>query len=328
MNQRPGASTELDLRALRRFIVVADELHFTRAAARLAIAQQALSREIARLERDLGLTLFVRSTRRVSLTPAGERLLERARALLALHDRTIDELNRGPQPVVVNLNSPGRRTARRVLERARQAAPAVEFRGRDSSGFGEAVAELVAGEVDVAFGRMGVSQRGTIAGLDQQLIRYEPLALLLPRGHSLARRPSVPTVALRDVEIDAGLGNPKAPEWVDLATQWLAFSGARPTSPHLPAEGGEEQAHHLARQGLPILTSLDHVAVPGGELRAIVDPAPLYAWSMVWRTDADELSIRALLEAATHLAGHEGWLEQPRDSWLPQPESLLHDYLL
>ena len=84
----PGGpiGNELEIRSLRYFVVAAEELNFTRAAARLYVAQQALSREIKRLETQLGTTLFVRTTRRVTLTPDGERLLVRARDLVARHD--------------------------------------------------------------------------------------------------------------------------------------------------------------------------------------------------------------------------------------------------
>ncbi len=69
----------LDPRLLRAFVTVAEELHFTRAAARLYVAQQALSRDVRRLERELGAELFVRTTRQVTLTADGERLLPHAR---------------------------------------------------------------------------------------------------------------------------------------------------------------------------------------------------------------------------------------------------------
>ena len=81
---------DLDLRLLRAFVAVAEELHFTRAADRLFVAQQALSRDIRRLESQLGTKLFARSTRRVSLTGDGERLLGHARSLLALNDAALE----------------------------------------------------------------------------------------------------------------------------------------------------------------------------------------------------------------------------------------------
>jgi DNA-binding transcriptional LysR family regulator len=65
-------AAELDVRLLRYFVALAEELHFTRAANRLFVAQQALSRDIRRLEERLGVPLFGRTTRRVTLTPAGE----------------------------------------------------------------------------------------------------------------------------------------------------------------------------------------------------------------------------------------------------------------
>jgi DNA-binding transcriptional LysR family regulator len=74
---------DVDMRLLRHFVAVAEELHFTRAATRLYVAQQALSRDIRRLEEHVGVQLFIRTTRRVALTAEGERLLVRARELLA-----------------------------------------------------------------------------------------------------------------------------------------------------------------------------------------------------------------------------------------------------
>ena len=72
---RPIRDVDIDVRSLRYFVAVAEELSFTRAATRLFVAQQAISRDIRRLEDQLGTRLFARNTRRVTLTPDGERLL-------------------------------------------------------------------------------------------------------------------------------------------------------------------------------------------------------------------------------------------------------------
>ncbi|MYU15087.1 LysR family transcriptional regulator, partial [Streptomyces sp. SID8361] len=73
----------MELRALHYFVTVAEELHFGRAAQRLRIVQPAVSQQISRLERELGVVLLERTSRRVRLTPAGERVLTAARETLA-----------------------------------------------------------------------------------------------------------------------------------------------------------------------------------------------------------------------------------------------------
>jgi DNA-binding transcriptional LysR family regulator len=78
-----GSGQTVDLRRLRYFVALADELSFSRAARVIGVTQQALSHQIARLEREIGCSLFFRTTRRVDLTPAGRALLPEARACLA-----------------------------------------------------------------------------------------------------------------------------------------------------------------------------------------------------------------------------------------------------
>ena len=85
----------LDLRKLRYFVAVAEELHFGRAAERLYVAQPVLSRQVRKLEQELGTDLLLRTSRSVTLTPAGLRLLDEARSLLAaaeLARRHIDDI--------------------------------------------------------------------------------------------------------------------------------------------------------------------------------------------------------------------------------------------
>ena len=161
--------------------------------------------------------------------------------------------------------------------------------------------------------------------IDHVLVRLEPLALLLPAEHPLAQQEAVPVRSLRGLEIDGLPPHSNAPEWTDLILQFFALSGAHSTPPHLPAIGLEEQGYHLVRQGVPILASVDHVDVPGGVIRPLVDPIPLYAWSMAWRRDAESDGISALRDAAAALAAAEDWLrdagERDDVDWLPEPDA-------
>jgi DNA-binding transcriptional LysR family regulator len=312
---------ELDLRLLRHFVAVAEELHFTRAAARLYVAQQALSRDIGRLERQLGVRLFTRTTRRVALTTEGERLLVRARELLTLHDQTLEELNAHGRPLLVDLLAEGH-TPTRVLRAARQHVPNTELIARFHGGLSAALHRLLAGGLDVAFGRSeGLGQPFPTQQLTRRLVRLEPLALLLPAEHPLATLDAVPLAALRDTQVDISAGNEQAPEWVDLGMRRLAAFGAEPSPPHPHAEGLEETVWHLHAEGLPILTLLDRPVAPGVVVRPLTEPVPLYPWTMVFHRDLRHPGLDALQASADELARRERWLELPPGPWLPQPDT-------
>ena len=314
---------ELDPRVLRYFVAVAEELHFPRAAARLYVAQQALSREIARLERQLGVRLLTRSTRRVALTPEGERLLVRARELLALHDRTLQELRDldDSRPLTVDLLAEGHSTAR-LLRGARGRLPGVELVARYQGGFGAALGLLLAGRLDVAFGRSdGLGRPFPGERLARRLVRLEPMALLLPEKHPLAALDAVPLAALRGTQVDASVGNDDAPEWVDLAVGLLTAFGAEPSPPHLHAVGLEETVQHLHSHGLPILTLVERPVAPGVVVRPLTGPVPLYPWTMVHRRELRHAGLDALAAAADELARKEGWLELPPGAWVPESDA-------
>jgi DNA-binding transcriptional LysR family regulator len=311
---------ELDLRLLRHFVAVAEELHFSRAAARLYVAQQALSRDVGRLERQLGVRLFSRTTRRVALTLEGERLLVRARELLALHDQTLQELGDHDRPLLVDLLAEGH-TPARVLQAARRHVPHLELVARFHGGLGAALQLLLADRLDVAFGRSeGLGRPFPARQLTRRLVRLEPLALLLPSEHPLAALEEVPLAALRGTQVDVSAGNEQAPEWVDLGTRLLRAFGAEPSPPHPHAEGLEETVRHLHAEGLPILTLVERPSAPGVVVRRLTEPVPLYPWSMVFYHRLRHPGLEALQAAADELAGREGWLEPPPDHWVPEPD--------
>ncbi|MGH3462369.1 MAG: LysR family transcriptional regulator [Kribbellaceae bacterium] len=314
---------ELDPRHLRYFVAVAEELHFSRAATRLYVAQQALSRDIRRLEQQLGVRLFTRTTRRVALTPEGERLLVRARELLALQQQAVRELSdlRNDRPLLIDLLAEGH-TPVRALRAARHRVPDVELIGRFSGGFGAAVPQLLAGRLDVAFGRSeGLAQPFPATQLTRRLVRLEPMALLLPQEHPLATQQTVPMAALRGTQVDASVGNDHAPEWVDLGVRLLTAFGAEPSPPHLHADGVDETVQHLRSHGRPILTLLERPLVAGVVVRPLTDPVPLYAWTMVFRRDLRHPGLDALQASIDELAQQEHWHQLPQHAWICEADA-------
>ncbi len=309
-------SHHLDPRLLRAFVTVAEELHFTRAAARLYVAQQALSRDIRRLERELGADLFVRSTRRVTLSADGERLLPYARRVLAAHDELLAAFGE-VRPLLVDLNSPGLATGRRVLHRARELAPEYELMARFESGLTYAAGEVLAGRLDASFGRFAGLDPVLRAQLDHQVVRYEPMAVVLPEDHRLAALPEVPLAALAGESVYAGAGNPRTPEWTDLARQLFAGRGIDIAPPAPLAVGDEEFQRIMARMRTPVLAVVDFPALPRTVVRPLVDPVPLSLVSLVWRKGLVHPGFDALRRAAARLAAEEGWLRRPVDGWIP-----------
>ncbi|WP_346768215.1 LysR family transcriptional regulator [Streptomyces sp. R301] len=310
---------DIEPRLLRAFTAVAEELHFTRAAGRLFVAQQALSRDVRRLEREVGAQLFVRTTRQVALTPDGERLLPYARRVLDAHDALRDAFRPGARPLLVDLNSPGL-VQDRILRRARELAPEQELMARFESGLTGAVREILAGRLDASFGRYGGLAPGLRARLDARFVRYEPMAVLLPDDHPLAALPEVPLARLAGERLYAGAGNDRTPEWTDLATRLFAGRGIHLAPPAPLAVGKEEFQRIMAKHRHPVLAVVGFPPLPGCVLRPLVDPVPLSPVSLVWRKGLRHPALDALHEAVAELARHEGWHDRPAGSWLPEGE--------
>ena len=182
---------DVDLRQLRAFLAVADELHFGRAAASLRIAQPALSQQIRRTERELGVDLFVRTSRSVALTAAGRVLQGRARSLLHQARRDLDETVR------VGRGESGRLDVGFVvsalplgpIERVqafRERYPLV--RVELTEGYSSTLlARIVRGELDLAVVR-DPDPDDAVRFLP---FRSEPFVAAVPRGHPLAGRASI-----------------------------------------------------------------------------------------------------------------------------------------
>ncbi|WP_329367772.1 LysR family transcriptional regulator [Streptomyces sp. NBC_01483] len=314
----------LDPRLLRGFLVVAEELHFTRAAARLYVAQQALSRDIRRLERELGAELFVRTTRQVTPTADGERLLPYARRVLEAQDALLSAFaGDGPErPLLVDVNSPGL-VSGRVLDRARALAPDCELMARFESGLTGAAGEILAGRLDASFGRFAGLDPAVRARLEQQPVRYEPMAVVLPEDHRLAALDVVPLDALAGETVYAGAGNPRTREWTDLALQLFEGRGIALAPPAPVALGADEFRRVMAKKRNPVLAVVDFPAMSETVRKPLVGPVPLSPVSVVWRKGLVHSGIDALRRAAGELAAEEGWLTRPADGWIPASDELV-----
>lgn len=304
---------DLDLAQVRAFVLAAEESHFGRAAEALSISQQALSKRIARLEAGLGTALFRRTGHGVEPTGAGRRFLEPARRALAAADRAVAAVldERRPTRVDVwgHLYAPMRTLAQVA---AGSGAPPLELgHGRDLP---SVAAALLRGDVDAAFGRV---HPPLPAGLTHRLVRLEPVDAVLSADHPLADEPALRPEQLRD----SVLWTPAALHRLDFLHRFAERFGIRHH-----AEGT-----NLGLDGFlvdlaadPRRFSLMPADVPlpdGSRIRSVplVEPTPLYAWSLLWC--GGNPRVDALLGALAAEAGRSRWLEyDPAEDWLPEPD--------
>jgi DNA-binding transcriptional LysR family regulator len=189
----------VELRHLRSFVVVAEECHFGRAAERLHMAQPPLSQQIRQLESDLGLPLFERTTRRVALTPAGERFLERSRQILRAVELAGEEASRIAAGELGHLaiGFTGSATYEMLpaLSRdLREHFPGIVLDLKGEMLTPDQVEGLLDGALDLGFLRPPVRD----PRLEVHVLRSERLIVALPASHRLTRSRRLSLSDLRD----------------------------------------------------------------------------------------------------------------------------------
>ncbi|TKA04649.1 LysR substrate-binding domain-containing protein [Actinacidiphila oryziradicis] len=179
----------MDLRDLEAFVAVAEELHFGRAAARLHMAQPPLSNRIRRLEHELRLQLFERSTRTVTLTDAGRRLLDPARRTLnqaAVTAEVAASILSGEEGRVRTgfAGASSQRLLPMLATAVRRAHPRIGLVLKSQTYVYAALEELLSGELDLAFVRLPIAH----PELSHRAVEVEELVCALPADHRLADR--------------------------------------------------------------------------------------------------------------------------------------------
>jgi DNA-binding transcriptional LysR family regulator len=294
---------EIELRELRYFIAVAEELNFTRAAARLGMAQPPLSAAIAKLERKLGIILLTRTSRRVTLTPAGAVLLEQGRIAVAGVGAAVERARRkGTQPRRLTVAvKPGAGTdlLKEIMRRCAQnpQVPQVHLLFGHPGGPGDAVRDGVA---DVAILRAPFDQRG----LDTELLLTEPRVAVLPSSHPLATRTELRRADLAGEPMPhwAGQSDPAAVAyWTGADTT----SNNRPLGPEINDISQLLDAVRLGNAVAYVPVSLAHQA-PDLAFVPVTDLSPsevLAAWPDTSRSPAVAGFVRAATEVAANHVG-------------------------
>ena len=190
-------NSTIELRHLRYFVAVAEELHFTRAAKRLRIAQPPLSQQIRQLEQQIGHALFDRNSRTVVLTLAGETLLELARHILKRLEEDVETVRRVGRGEIGSLTVGFIHSAMLtvlpvILGSYRMKYPQVALRLHELT-TRRLVDAIRQGAVDIGFLR----DAGPTAGLSVETILVEKYVVALPDRHPLAQRKRISLMALK-----------------------------------------------------------------------------------------------------------------------------------
>jgi DNA-binding transcriptional LysR family regulator len=264
----------VEVRQLRYFVAVAEELHFGRAAERLHVAQPAVSQQVGRLERELGVRLLERTSRRVVLTSDGKRLLDEARAALTAVDRVqavAAELSAGRAAVMRVGTTPGAGPRlSRAAARWRAAVPDLSLVLVDGT-VAEHVAGLRAGELNIAL------VRGMVAAPDLRAVEVwrEPLQVLLPAAHPAAAAAEVPIAALAELTLrlpDRG----SDPALHDTVLAACAAAGIVPSTGR-PVRSLEDAAVEIAMssQDATVVCGCGGEPMPGVVVRPLTPPVEL-----------------------------------------------------
>jgi len=304
----------VDLDAVRTFVAVAEAGQFQVAAVDLSITQQAVSKRMATLERDLGVRLFTRTPRGAELTIDGQAFLPHARELLRVAERAVASVRAGRRPLRVDvINSRG--AASGLMRGFHRAHPEIELDVLMLLDIEPAVAAIRGGTIDASFRAVAAPGRPLPEDIRSIRVLDEPLQLLTGPAHALAGARSVTVAQLTGHRL-----------WIPgLApgTEWTAYYD------HLVAEFGltiESTGPNFGSDALldtiadtPALATFmgEHTRLiwPAGHgLRRIpvTDPTPVYPHSLLWHRDNPHpalAKVRAHLAATT--AGHKA------GTWVP-----------
>ncbi len=295
----------MELRQLRYFVTVAEELNFGRAAERLHIAGPSLSQQIKALERDLKVSLFDRDRRSVALTANGAALLPHARALV----EQADELRRRAAGLVTSEPVRIGYVNWCPADWAERAAGVAQLRVDTWVMPSHAQAARVAdGSLDLAICWVQTTDLASLS-LEARLVGVDRL-------YALSVGSDTSPVDAKDTLVLVDSDEASWSSWNRYAEQFAADTKATIVRVGDGGVTGPEFFEHVRRLRKPVLNNPkgQDAQEPGGLVRrSVVDPAPLWTWSLVWRRDDDRPTVQAVVDEFTRDAPEP----DSEGTWLP-----------
>jgi DNA-binding transcriptional LysR family regulator len=290
-----------ELRLLRYFVAVAEELHFGRAAQRLGIAQPPLSTAIRTFERQLGVELFRRTSRSVQLTAAGESLLRGGRRVLAVYTETLTEIEaqaRNEQSRLrIGFDATTVLATTRLVREFSESNPQIELELK-SMAWGEGAGELGDGGVDVAVVRLPA----TDVTLSCQAVFAEGRVAVLNPRHRLAKSRELTVAELRGEAIVLPRGTHGG--WdADRHVAPRLTDAVRPAAPS--ASSIEELIVRVATsRGVGVMPeSLALALIHTGFAQVPLIDAPPSVVALVWRRNGAVAAVRGFVQTAVDVCG-------------------------
>jgi DNA-binding transcriptional LysR family regulator len=296
----------MEFRQLRYFVTLAEELHFGRAAEREHIVQSALSQQLQRLERQLGVCLLERSTHHVGLTAAGAAFLIEARQILAHVSRAegIARSELGLSPALrVGIIDASYDSMPQILHEVQARNPDLVIHQVEASVPGQ-YQQLADGRLDVGIGR-AVHAPAEVAS---ELFRQDLLGVLVPGGHQFTALNSVPVAALAHEPLLLA-EDLQAPEFNQFVVELCRSAGFTPIV-HRGTVESIRAAADLVVKGhcLCCVPASCISALPGAFWRPLTEPACWYPWSILWRAGDDSEHVRAVVTFARLMSQRLDWI--------------------
>jgi DNA-binding transcriptional LysR family regulator len=297
----------LEFRQLQFFVTLAEELHFGKAAAREHIAQSALSQQIQRLERELGVTLLDRSTHHVALTPAGAAFLTEARQILVSAQRAVAAARQAGDlaPVLqVGIVDSGYNSMPQILSAVQERFRDLEIHQVEAC-VPEQLTFLADGRIDIGFGRASHAPQDVAS----ELVRLDPLGVLVAERHPFADAEDVPVALLAEEPL---LLSPdgRAPEFNQFVAELCRSAGFVPSLYRGSVQSIRGAADLIHRGRCLACVPASYASqYPGIVWRQLTAPVSLYPWSVLWRADDASELVRAVVDCAKALAAELNWLE-------------------